>query len=108
MPTLRDRVRETLSAREPGEREAARELETLRERASGGGRRAKRGVAWPLLLAPALAVAALVFLVVLTRRGPVAPARMAAAKGGTHLYLNIAGEPANRAITVDLDSKGEL
>ncbi|MDB5217683.1 MAG: hypothetical protein JWO86_5610 [Myxococcaceae bacterium] len=104
MATLRERVREVLSAREPSEREAARDLATILERAKGG-RPTRRRVAWPVLLAPALVAAALIFFLV--RRGP-SPSVPVAAKTGVHLYLNIAGDSADRAIAIDLDSKGEL
>lgn len=98
MPTLRDRVRETLSASEPGERAAARDLETILDRAKSRGRTKPR-VRWPLLLAPALVAAALASPLLLPRHEP---------KSGVHLYLNITGEPPERAIALDLDSKGEL
>jgi hypothetical protein len=106
MPTLRERVREALSASEPGEREAARELETILERAKSGKRRP--GLSWPLLLAPVLVAAALFFFLLFPRHAPVAPVAPVAAKSGVHLYLGVTGEPADRAITLDLDSKGEL
>lgn len=120
MTTLRDRVREMLSAREPNDREAAGELDAILSRAH-----AKRRVrTWTLALAPVLVAAALLlyFLAFPSRERQVAlgdrstqPATQAAAKAaaqgptrGVHLYLHVAGEPSDRAIALDLDSKGDL
>ena len=100
MPTLRDRVRETLSAREPSERNAAADLETVLARSKKGRR------VWPLVLAPALAAAALVLYLVSSRHDAPAPQVVAQARG-VHLYLHVTGEPENQAIALDLDSKGD-
>lgn len=114
MPTLRDRVRETLSATEPNEREARADLDAV---LSGSRRRTRR--AWVFVLAPALATAAIVLYLAVPRGNPsatLAPAPSAAstqkppqlAARGVHLYLRVIGEPEDRAIAIDLDSKGDL
>jgi hypothetical protein len=101
MPTLRDRVRETLSATEPSDKEAARDLAKVLARG-------KKRPIWPLIAAPALAAAVLA-LYLFYPRGVPAPALPAAtASRGVHLYVHITGEPENQATLLDLDSKGDL
>lgn len=104
MPTLRDRVRETLSAREPSHHEAAGALEAILSRS----RRRRR--MWPLVVAPALAAAIVGLYLALPRREPqIAVGNHSAQSArGVHLYLHVTGEPNERALTLDLDSKGEL
>lgn len=106
MPTLRDRVREALSKREPTELEARDDLDAILARSRGGhGKRVRR--TWPLLAAPALAAALLTLYLAYPRREPLTMPAPTATRG-VHLYLHVTGEPADRAMTLDLDSKGDL
>ena len=109
MSTLRDRVRESLDAGVPDERAAKSDLDAVLARANGTGPRPLRRL-WPL--ATALAVAVLVVYLVLPRRETpraisTPPASTSVARG-VHLYLHVTGEPADQAIALDLDSKGDL
>ena len=108
MPTLRDRVREMLSASEPNDREAAGELDAILSSAHAK----RRGRMWTLALAPVLVAAALLlyFLAFPSRDPHVAVGGRSTQSGtrGVHLYVHVAGEPSDRAFTLDLDSKGDL
>jgi hypothetical protein len=107
MPTLRDRVRETLSAREPDEREARSELAAVLARS---GSKQRRRI-WTLALPTPVFVAAAVLLYFVVWRGQPREPHVAIGvprAPGVHLYLHVAGEPSDRAITLDLDSKGDL
>lgn len=103
MPTLRDRVRETLSAREPEEHEARSELAAVLARSSSKQKRRT----WTLALAPVLVAAAVLLFFVVQRREPHV-ALGVPARHGVHLYLHVAGEPSDRATTLDLSFKGDL
>ncbi len=101
MPTLRDRVRATLSAREPSDGDAAADLEAVLARSKKGKR------VWQLVVAPALAAAAIVLYLAFPRHDSPAPPVVAQARG-VPPYLHVTGEPENQAIALDLDSKGDL
>lgn len=110
MPTLRDRVRETLSAREPSGREAAAHREAVLARARRTADRKGRRV-WLLVAGPALAAALLALYLAFPRRDaspPPPPPPLALGDRGVHLYLHVDGEPESQAVALDLDSKGDL
>lgn len=96
MPTLRDHVKEALAAHEPDERAARADLEAVMQRIE----RPRRRWIYPAIGGPL--VAAAVVLLVVTRRAP-APEPVA---GGVHLYLHVEGEPADRALAIDLTVQG--
>lgn len=101
MPSLRERVRTSLARTEPGEREARDELATILARARGEVRPWWRA---PLFaLAAAGVVAAALVLVVRLPPRPAPPPRDEA----LHLYLHVEGEPLDRALTLNLTTKGE-
>jgi hypothetical protein len=109
MPTLRDHTKDTLSATEPDDREAAQSLGSVLSRARADNAR-RTPAAW--LLAPAfVAACALLYVVVFRHDGsrandqtvskpPALPDR------GLHLYLRRAGEPDALALRLDLDTPG--
>ncbi len=98
MPTLRDRVRETLSEGEPSAREAKSDLDAVLERSRGARPRRSWGVALPVAFACALGVWLLVRHPVLPPPPPVA--------GGIHVYLHVRGEPEDRALALHLEARG--
>lgn len=98
MPTLRDHVKDTLAAREPDEATAKSDLDAVLARAE----RPRRRALW--LAVPAFAAAAAAVALVLARP-PSAPPP-AAQSAGMYLYLHVDGEPADQAVTLDLDTKG--
>lgn len=96
MPTLRDHVKDTLAAREPDDAAAKADLDAVVARAERPRRR-------PLFLAvPAVVAVAAAIALVLARPPSPRPAPSA----GMHLYLHVDGEPADQAITLDIDTKG--
>jgi len=111
MTTLRERVKSALSAREPSQGEAAADLDAILARARSRPRLGK------LAYASILAAAAAIFLVAwlaVPRPTPVAgvpspPSTSTAspATAGVHLYLHVTGEPEDRALAIDLTSKGD-
>ncbi len=96
MPTLRDHVKETLAAREPDERAARADLAAVMTRID----RPRRRWLYPAIGGP-LVAAALVVLVLARRAPPPEPVAT-----GVHLYLHVEGEPADRALAIDLTVQG--
>ncbi len=106
MSTLRDRVREALSATDPTEREANADLDAVLGRSR---RRRKTAYRWSFI-APALAVAvAAVYFGISRHDVPLTVGHPSAQTHhrGVHLYLRVFGEPEDHAIALDLESKGE-
>ena len=106
MPNLRDHVRETLSAREPSDREARADLQAILDPSARRGRRV-----WPYVVAPALAAVAVIALVIggLHEIRPIVDPRATAhadAPEALQLYLRVDGEPAERALALELTVKG--
>lgn len=104
MPSLREHVKKTLGRTEPGEREARDELRTILARSRGELRPWWRAPAIALTVGLAVA-AAVVFLI--RKPAPPAPAPIAAADHDIHLYLHVQGEPLDKALTLDLRTKGK-
>jgi len=94
--TLRDRVKETLAAREPTEREAARDLDAVLARAQP---RRRVRPQWAIAFATAAAVVAL-YIFFPRPKPPPAEA--------VHLYVHVSGEPEENALTLDLGTKGSM
>jgi hypothetical protein len=103
MPTLRKRVRQALSAREPSAEEAASELDAILARAAAPRRARFLAYAGGLASVAALALAGWLVL-----RPPPAQPHGTAASGplragaGVHLYVHVAGEPESQAVALDL------
>src|SRR4051812_18710234 len=92
-PTIRDRMREALSAREPDERTAQADLEAVLAR-----RRPRvRTRPWVLVAIPAVCTIAL--LAWFGRRAPPTPGMETLA-----VYIHVAGEPEGDALTLQLES----
>ena len=107
MPTLRDRIRDALSRRELSDREARGDLDAILAQA-----RRKKSATWSLALVPAFAtVAVIAYLVVFRNQQGPPPAPLVADRSespsAVHLYLHVTGEPEDRAVSLDLDTKGD-
>jgi hypothetical protein len=92
---LRERVRETLAAREPDERAARADLEAVIARK----RPRARVRPWVLVTVPA--VCALV-VVAWSRRAP--PPATTRGDDAMAVYIHVAGEPESSALTLQLES----
>lgn len=112
MPTLRESLRQALTAAEPTNEEAAADLRAVLYRARQRARRRTLG----FVLVPALAAASIAtYFAVgnhdanpnLTAVSP-APSPHVAADLGVFLYLRADGEPEDRAMTLNLVVQGEL
>jgi hypothetical protein len=100
---LKTLAKETFDARAPHEAEAQRELRRIVERVAL--RRARSSRLW--LLAPSLALAVGIFLVVRHRHEIPDGTPMPSSRGGIHLYVHKQGEPEERALRLDLELQGE-
>lgn len=108
MPSLREQVKKTLARTEPGEREARDELQTILAKSRGEIRPWWRAPVIALTLGVAVAVAVVFFIRTKPSPAPVATTPPAIpVDQDIHLYLHVEGEPLDKALTLDLRTKGK-